>query len=326
MRKPEIGKPKQPATVVMTRMRGKARIEGEWVVLDPESAEEYAPALENFTPPSSSIHKGVTSQEPKLVFELASLPLPLQPADVRLFTYRYGLLWHGSASEPMREKFRLWEPEIEHLRMTIDIYYKLHQAMPGDAAAIDDLQQTVKKLGPVPQLSSGQLSTDCSSTNQATGELFDTAGAWLARRISEGLDGINIRMVAFADLESFNEPLPSPYIRRSALPDSSVPVSRPAKAPADPTRPGRPRGRRSVGASYRPSDLFCFDVQSEGLSGLAYFQLARIIEARQPLARCVECGGFFVFTHKTRQFCSTRCGNREHSRRFAERRKQGLQQ
>ncbi len=46
MRKPESDKPKQPATVVMTRMRGKARIEGEWIVLDPESAEEYAPALE----------------------------------------------------------------------------------------------------------------------------------------------------------------------------------------------------------------------------------------------------------------------------------------
>src|SRR5947209_1044756 len=103
-------------------VRGYARIEGEYVVLDSERSEEYRLQLE----------------KPELLFRLAQVKRPI---DAREFIGHYGLLFHGLEATEYREKFSEWEQAALELSSTLRLYYTFQRALIGDAEAMYDLRE-----------------------------------------------------------------------------------------------------------------------------------------------------------------------------------------
>lgn len=71
----------------------------------------------------------------------------------------------------------------------------------------------------------------------------------------------------------------------------------------------------------RPGHLV-IDIQARNLVGLAYYQIARLIQTEQPIGLCGECSRYFAVTDKRMRFCSPRCAGTSRTRRFKEKKKE----
>src|SRR5215211_7469228 len=82
-------------------IRGPARIDKGWIILDQKRAQLYQPM-----------------ESTNLVFDLASIR---RPSDALEFCATYGLLWHGPDSDEYKEDFSAWVDAAGTLTGIIDI-------------------------------------------------------------------------------------------------------------------------------------------------------------------------------------------------------------
>jgi hypothetical protein len=149
-------------------IRGEATIDGEWIVLDPARAETY-PA---------------PSDQPSLLFDLAVLQ---QPQDALEFVRKYGLLRHGPDAKEFREPFSDWLDVAKTLNADLVLAYILSAALKGDPAscqALWNLETLWRQM------------YDFESVAITDVDLFSQATAILARRVTEGLQGVQERLEA----------------------------------------------------------------------------------------------------------------------------------
>jgi len=112
--KQRTGRP--PDGIPLKWMRGPARYDQGWIVLDRERAEEYTLEL-----------------EPALPYDLA---VSGSPDDAVAFVQQYGLLRHGPESEECRENLNEWDQEAYSMRSVIFTYHLLQRALRGEKEAI----------------------------------------------------------------------------------------------------------------------------------------------------------------------------------------------
>jgi len=95
-------------------LRGPARIEGEWLVLDRASAESYLP---------------LTTPKQVMLFALAACKTRRQMVD---FASRFGLLTHGPSAPELREAVAEFETAAKELDVWLRLTNALRGAMKGD--------------------------------------------------------------------------------------------------------------------------------------------------------------------------------------------------
>jgi len=147
------------ATVPATWLRGPANYENGWIVLDRERAREYQPFGER-----------------DLLLDLATVR---STYEATAFVQRYGLLRHGSGSKEFRERFADWDAEASRLRVILNLYLTLRQALEGDAEALDRLREVWE---PAP----GETSPAAIPSDQ---QILVSTSSLIGQRISERLLG-----------------------------------------------------------------------------------------------------------------------------------------
>jgi hypothetical protein len=140
-------------------LRGEARLEGEWIVLDPKRSEKYRPIGEE-----------------NLVFDLASIT---QPGEAVVFARKYGLLWHGPGAAQHAEQFSEWEKEATFIRIILMVYAALGSAISGD-------EDSLNKLRAYERFWQGWFQAATTSDE----ELLMQASKFVAWATSEGLRGV----------------------------------------------------------------------------------------------------------------------------------------
>ena len=155
---------------------GHSHIEGDNIILDKESAEEY-----------SIVH---SERRPALLADLANLR-GCEPRDVVGFVGRHGLLWHGP--EELRggtclELLSDWRHEVYHLRLTIHFWLLLKLAQEtGTAQPVRNFLRRLREpdidhfYAPIPD-----NDEDC----------LETVSLLLAERITDGMKGCSWTLVA----------------------------------------------------------------------------------------------------------------------------------
>ena len=73
----------------------------------------------------------------------------------------------------------------------------------------------------------------------------------------------------------------------------------------------------------RPPIPFAYDVQTDSLLGLAYYQFSKIVHLHYAVGRCLGCDRFFHVRDERMQFCSLRCSSNASSRRYNMKKKGG---
>jgi hypothetical protein len=145
-------------------LRGPARLEGEWVVLDDSKAEQYQPL-----------------SEADLLFDLADLR---RPDDAIAFARRYGLLRHGLDATTFREPFADWLEAAYTLANLLGLYRLIRAAMDGD----DEASQTLWEVW------EPRLRPALEPPPQTDSELLIGASQALAAFVSDGLRGVELRI------------------------------------------------------------------------------------------------------------------------------------
>jgi len=157
-------------------VRGHAHIEGDNIVLDKESAEEY-----------SILHSG---HRPTLLADLTNLR-GCEPRDVRGFVSRHGLLRHGPKdlrSGTCQELLSDWRHEVNHLRLSI--YFWLSLKLAQETGTAQPVRNFLRRLrdpdidlfyAPIPD-----NDQDC----------LETVSALLAERITDGMKGCSWTLIA----------------------------------------------------------------------------------------------------------------------------------
>lgn len=151
-------------------LRGPARLEDGFVVLDSDRAEEYVP----------------WEEEGLLLYDLAAIR---RPHDALGFARRWGLLHHGPGADEYREPFRDWENEALVLTGALAIYRALRLATGGDPDGFAELRgrwadALVPESGKRPVSDEDYLANASSAT---------------AALVSEKLEGVEQRITAEAD-------------------------------------------------------------------------------------------------------------------------------
>ena len=160
-------------------LRGSARVEGDWIVLDRTSAQSY--------------FLDEVAEEP-LVTELAAIRTPREAAD---FASRYGLLRIGARdSGELRERWSAWEGAARRLSDILAVYRALTNALAGEQEATETLWQDLlprilsqpvgravaREGGEVVIVSAGPQNPETDAN------LFRLAGNWLIVTINNGLE------------------------------------------------------------------------------------------------------------------------------------------
>jgi len=154
-----------------TWVRGRASLDGEYVVLDRTRSSEYQPLSTT-----------------DLVFDLAAIR---RPSDALPFVRRYGLLFHGPNATESREPWTDWERVSGLLSGLLHLYVVLQKAIRGDVAANHELRTRWGEL--IQRLYEQVAETDEVFYQQATD--------FLAYWTSHGLENVEFGIDAAARYE-----------------------------------------------------------------------------------------------------------------------------
>lgn len=157
-------------------VRGPARVEGDYVVVDSGKAEEY-----------------VIDRPKNLPFDLAALaPIggSFDPQRIRPFVRRYGLLWHGPGQfegEEARESLGDWQKAAEDASFIIEQYRVLREAIETNSLApVEGLINAYSAVG------------NFTATNDR--EYLGQLSILLAEVLTERLGNCTIGLIAAAGL------------------------------------------------------------------------------------------------------------------------------
>ncbi|HHX44471.1 MAG TPA: hypothetical protein GX714_10860 [Chloroflexi bacterium] len=153
-------------------LRGPASVVDGWIVLDRQRAHEYHPY-------------GASN----LAFDLAAVSTP---QDAIAFVTRYGLLRHGPQANEWREPYSEWQQESSQLRAVFMLKSALDRALEG---APEELQRLAPVIRPLWQ---GAPENDK--------ELTEQAAKTIAMIVSEGLRGVEHRLIAMFEWGAGNAP------------------------------------------------------------------------------------------------------------------------
>ena len=258
-----------------TWLRGPAWIEDEDVVLDRSRATTYHPLA-----------------EPEVGMELARVQTP---DDAVAFVRRFGLLSarpssSGQPLRPLREPFRLFEAEADHLRDILETARLVRRGGDGDGD-LDAIHQLRQRLF-IPE------DWKVSVRDEATGKGV-TRRAGDVYSPEERFEGVDDRTVLMYAHEYY---VARPLTEGIA---DSVPCA---------------YDRAFMGESVPPGTLR-LGVRPDSLAGVCYLSVALALADRVPVAVCADatCGRPFFIADKRQRFCSRACGNRVRLRRFMDR-------
>jgi hypothetical protein len=152
-------------TVVgMTWVRGRARYEGDDIVIDQGTVREYQP----FATPGNTT----------LAFELAAVTTP---EDAVSFARKYGLLRRGPGAADLRESWASWENAVQTIHVVLRIYVSLRQAISGDGEAMEYLRGIAPTMEEL---------FDAGASNDD--ELMAQASSLVAQTVNAGLGDVGL--------------------------------------------------------------------------------------------------------------------------------------
>jgi len=146
-------------------IRGQAELDDGWIVLDRVGAEEYQPPSEK-----------------DLLFDLADVR---RPTDIVTFARRYGLLEHGPDADDLRERVEGWLETAQWLSGILLLYVEVRDASEGDETALAKLRNRA-----------AEIAAFYEEPANGDEELLEQASHLIAWAISEGLNGVEIRVDA----------------------------------------------------------------------------------------------------------------------------------
>lgn len=149
-------------------LRGPARLDDGFVVLDIERATPYQPQA-----------------EPDLLFALAGIR---RPTDALPFVKDYGLLRHGPDADSYREPFSDWERIALELSGYMSAYDDIRRAALGDAEALERLRILVED-GVSDALAELLESMEGGTADE---RLIETVNLFVAVGITNGLRGVEV--------------------------------------------------------------------------------------------------------------------------------------
>jgi hypothetical protein len=149
-------------------LHGPARIEGEFVVLDPSRARPYFPIAEQ-----------------ELVYDLAAVR---RPQDALAFVQRYGLLTHGPDANEHREALSLFVKEALSVTFALTLYLSIRKAVGSEALAASDAIRELREFLPefLPELGVARKTTDHG--------VIDLASRTVAGLVNSGLVGVESKI------------------------------------------------------------------------------------------------------------------------------------
>src|SRR5262245_20336323 len=148
-------------------LRGPARIEGEWVVLDRERAEEYEP-----------------DDADDALTDLGAIDRPDQ---VIAFVRKHGLLKQGPDAADHREPLSDWWASANQVFNTLQLAARLRKAIAGDRDALEYLETTWHPL---------YYGEDWPAGYDRREILLARMGYAVAQRVSAGLAGVEEQIAA----------------------------------------------------------------------------------------------------------------------------------
>lgn len=205
------------ADITRTWTKGPAKFEGNEIILDTKRATHYS----LFEDPA---------QHEKLLMDLAGLrnlgtvanrrvlnKRPTNPSLVRDFAWRHGLLWHQGGDDESRETWMSWLVAGYYLSLTISLYEKLREALAtGSVDYLKSFLRTTRDTGNA----FGAMPEDDE-------KLLEHASVLIADRVTKGLEGCTLTIVAACSLERGNGKKEGPPgdFRSSINPSSLVAVA-----------------------------------------------------------------------------------------------------
>lgn len=148
-------------------LRGPARIDGEWVVLDRNRARTYSPI-----------------EEADLMYDLAAVR---RPPDALAFVQRYGLLRHGPEQDDHRERYQELEKEALRLSNVLRLHTIIALAVGNDREEANDAIRELWSIEP-------DLRPIFEARAANDDELIDQATHIVAVMTNEGLAGVDFKV------------------------------------------------------------------------------------------------------------------------------------
>ncbi len=251
--------------------------------------EEYSP-LENALDAPAFSRSAMGNYE--LAFDLAALHVDFRPKTLLAFAKKHGLFWHGPAQPGGVEVPETWMPCVEKAHLILDLYN---------------------------QISSPLSNSELQSNNQGREEARRRAELMLFEKEISGTRRLDS---TFSYERGLIAQLLGPELKILGL--WLRPVDRettPREGEEQEQKPKVAFGRRSeLGRIYVSPKRMALDVSSPTLPGFAFFQIARLLDSGQPLAKCCDCRRFFLRLNPRAQFCSELCATRTRVRRFNKKR------
>src|SRR5215204_2824155 len=180
--------------------RGRARFEGDQIILDGKIARPYVLFQE-------------PEQHERLLMDLAELRLLGSIADNRIlnkrmknpalardFVRRHGLIWHRPQrdGDDCQESWHSWLLEGYKLSLTIALYARLREVITADSrervrVSLNNLRATLRNIRDV-RNAEGRIPEDDH-------ELLEDVSILIAQQITEGLEGCTPTILAACSLE-----------------------------------------------------------------------------------------------------------------------------
>jgi len=151
-------------TLDLQWLRGPARHDGGWIVLDKDQATEYTPNV-----------------GPQLGLDLAYVRTP---EDAVAFAEHYGMLWHGPGSVSLREPFTEWDREASTLREIVNLWLLILSVLRGEHEALTVYRQARERAA------RKSPDIDTMSERELLGRLTRSIAADVTQRLGEAQEGL----------------------------------------------------------------------------------------------------------------------------------------
>ena len=280
-------------------LRGLARVEGEWLILDVDQSKPYV------------------ISEQVVLYHIAGLNLPISHADAIEFAASYGLLRNGIVelqrngceqvqfceesyvtpfrgdyvaardARTLRESLSDWNKYLALLQDTLHAYHLLKKATAGDYHAIRRLEALLREDQAL-YLSGQRLRWEFPLSE------FRLLTIWsrlIAHSINLGLGGIRPYVVSGVDV--------SANIDRSCV---FADINGYVRDSQDP--------QNKDWKQFDAPGTFYASGHTRSLIDRAWLDLSHLVTSGKTLNTCDACGCFFDGGREGKKHCSKKCGSR----------------